>query len=85
MLNSATIVHANTQHGRYAARLDDGCFIAFELTDTAELCVGDIITGKLDALGSETFRMHNGERFSVFMEITGGNRISALAWASSRT
>lgn len=75
---------ANQQHGRYAARTEDDDYIAFELTDSIELCVGDAIAGVLDGHGSETFtRLESGEQFSVYVEMIGASRITASTWATA--
>lgn len=81
---NGTIILANPAHGRYAVQTEDGDCCAFELLDSIELSIGNELSGNLDSPGSETLLLNNGngwERFSVYMELTGCDRITALTWA----
>ena len=79
-----TIDIANTKHGRYSARLDDGSYIAFSLEDSVELYAGDEIKGTLDGHGGQDFILcRDGEQFSVSVEMIGASRITAGTWAAA--
>lgn len=77
-----TIVRISKNRSRYAAETEEGEFVTFELTSAIDLFVGTGILGPLDAVGDQTFTTADGERFTVFVEIPGGGRVSALAWVS---
>lgn len=77
------ICNANPEHGRYAAEIDDGNYIAFELLDSIDLTIGDGIAGPLLGHGGETFTLlESGEQFSVFVEMIGATRVAASTWTA---
>ena len=51
---NGTIIAINRINGMYAVQIEDGGVTVFELTDSHEAERGDVITGELQTLGSET-------------------------------
>lgn len=66
----------------YAATLSDGSYSVFELLDTNEINLGDIVSGPLEEEGScELKNLTEGEEFEAMIQNIGLN----LNMAKSRT
>lgn len=72
------IILANRLRARYAVVTDNGCTL-FELMGSAELGVGDVISGKLESLGPETIRRGTDE-ISILVQNVDCGLGSALRW-----
>lgn len=51
---NGTIIAINRINGMHAVRIEAGSVTVFEMTDSHEAAAGDVITGELQTLGSET-------------------------------
>ena len=72
----------NHRRGMYAVELADGSYSVFELLDTNEINLEDIISGALDEEGSCTLKnLSENEEFDAMVQNIGLN----LIMAKSRT
>jgi hypothetical protein len=62
------IAFANRQHGRYAVLTDDGDYTLFELPQSADVAVGDLVTGDLHTPGGKDFSIGGSGGVSVLVE-----------------
>lgn len=77
-----TIDFCNPTKGLFVAQMDDGDYIAFELTDSIDIATGLRFFAELRGHGSETFTvLETGEKFSVYVEMLGASRVTARTWA----
>lgn len=77
-----TICLLNHNRGMYAVELSDGSYSVFELLDSNEINLEDIITGPLDEEGSCILKnVTENETFDAMVQNTGLN----LAMAKNRT
>lgn len=68
----------NPSTGRYAIRLEDGLFTVFDMDDSHEPEIGDIVSGAIDSDGPETLRNETqGENFDVCIQFTCCSRALA--------
>ena len=51
---NGTIIAINRINGMHAVQIEDGGVTVFELTDSHDAALGDVIAGELQTLGSET-------------------------------
>lgn len=64
----------NHNRGMYAAQLSDGSYSVFELMDTNEINLGDVISGELDEEGSCILNnLSEHESFDAIIQNTGLN------------
>lgn len=49
-----SIIDINRRNGMHAVRMEDGTCTVFEMFDSHEAECGDVVTGNLQTLGSET-------------------------------
>lgn len=72
----------NHRRGMYAVELSDGSYSVFELLDSNEINLEDVISGSLDELGSCKLRnLNENESFEAIVQNVGLN----LAMAKNRT
>ena len=77
-----TVAILNHYRGMYAVELSDGSYSVFELLDTNEINLEDIISGPLDEEGSCTLKnLTEDDEFEAMMQNTGLN----LGMAKNRT
>lgn len=71
----ATIVIINQGRGMYAAQSDDGEFVVFELLDSCEPEMGDVIShSDFYSLGGDTYiNLTQEEKMDVFVEDVCGS------------
>jgi len=62
------IAFANRNRSRYAVLTDDGDYTLFELPQSADVAVGDLVTGNLNAVGSADFSIGGSSDVSVVVE-----------------
>lgn len=63
------IVAMNRRKGFYAVRVDDGGITVFEMLDSHEPEVGDVISGRLDVhMGERLYNETQRERFDVYIQ-----------------
>ena len=83
-----TITAINRARGMYAVALDDGSFTVFELLDSHELEIGDIVSGNLQSMGGETLinETQSREVFEVSVQNCGCTKeslASQLRWRAN--
>lgn len=77
-----TVVILNHHRGMYAVELSDRNYSVFELVDTTEINLEDIISGPLDEEGSCTLvNLNEDEEFEAIVQNIGLN----LGLAKTRT
>ncbi|SDH52383.1 hypothetical protein [Mucilaginibacter gossypii] len=77
-----TVCILNHNRGMYAVELSDGSYSVFELLDTNEINLEDVISGPLDEEGSCTLsNLTENEAFEAMIQNAGLN----LALAKKRT
>ena len=75
----ATVKIANTARGMYGAEIEEGGeFVIFELLDSSEPEIGDVIShGDFYSMGGETYKnLTQGCEIDVFVEnVCGANQV----------
>ena len=64
------IFATNKRRGMFAVRCEDGSFSVFEILDSHDPEIGDVVRGELRSLGGETFinESQSSERFDVVVQ-----------------
>ena len=62
------IAFANQHRGRYAVLTDDSDYTLFELPQSTDVAVGDLVTGNLHAVGGGDFSIGGSSDVSVIVE-----------------
>ena len=62
------IAFANRHRGRYAVLTDDGDYTLFELLQSADVAIGDLVTGDMNAVGGVDFSIGGSSGVSVLVE-----------------
>ncbi|HEY2580226.1 MAG TPA: hypothetical protein VGI43_00380 [Mucilaginibacter sp.] len=71
-MQKGTVAILNHRRGMYAVELADGSYSVFELLDTNEINLEDIISGPLDEEGSCTLKnLNEDEEFDAIVQNTG--------------
>ena len=74
---TGTIFHVNKERQMFSVITEIG-FVVFELIDTSELSINDIIEGDCTNCGlTALFNKTTGNKFSVFIEQIGATEVSA--------
>ena len=64
-----TIIEINRRSGMHAVRVEDGSVTVFEMTDSHEAERGDVVSGNLQTLESETLTNETQqEAFDVYIQ-----------------
>jgi hypothetical protein len=62
------IAFANRHRRRYAVLTDDGDYTLFELLQSTDVAVGDLVTGNLNAVGGGDLSIGGSSDVSVIVE-----------------
>lgn len=69
-----SIALLNHTRAMYAIKLSDGTYSVFEMCDSAEIHLGDIVSGPLDEEGDCTlYNLTEDEEFDAIVQNTGLN------------
>jgi len=83
-LMTGVIVLANERAGRFAVRTETGGYTVFQLlAPRALLAIDDAVTGDLDALTVQTYRIRGVGDVNVFAEKCRLTRSEAQAWVDA--
>ncbi len=77
MTYKGRIIAFNHQRGMFIVEIEDGNYAVFELLDSVELTIGDLIRGDLHGLGhEELLRVESQELFDAYGQ-SGPSSLSA--------
>ena len=81
---NGVIEFANPEGGRYGVRTEPGGYTVFQLLpQDVAISVDDAVTGDLEALTVQAYRVAELRNVSVFVENTGLTRSAAEAWVAN--
>lgn len=81
---NGVIEFASPEGGRYGVRTELGGYTVFQLlAQDAVISVDDTVTGDLEALTLQAYRIAELRSVSVFVENTGLTRAAAQAWVAN--
>lgn len=73
------IIAINRRNGFHAVETEDGDFTVFEMQDSHEAALGDVVSGALDTLGSESLsNVTQQEEFDVIVQDAHCSKSRAL-------
>jgi hypothetical protein len=76
------IAFTNRHRGRYAVLTDDGDYTTFELLQSADVAVGDLVTGDMSAAGGKDFSIGGSSGVSVSVENSHCSPAFAQRWVA---